>query len=490
MNIKKQWNESRNAMKRLRPDIPAPGEQFLRAIGRKMGKETVYREWRQRLGHFYNWLDTVHLTPQEVLPADFDRFERYLRDLDLHYGTRLRTVQRVRIYYQWLKRKGHFQGIVTELIPAKPSRLVWRVKLPIEAKEYLALIATQKTSATCAAHATQLRRFYCFLATQPPDILFGFSRPQWQNFLKYLCECALFAETTRRHSILNVRAYLYWLYEQNKVSFDPYTYCRISDSPKIPYRLPRPLDPLLDHKLQNYLENSEEPYRRAFFIMRHSGIRIGELRDLSFDCLRIDANGNVQLKVPLGKLGSERMVPLAAKAVAAIKAIQVETAQYFLHSSRLGSPSHLLMNSSGLRPQKINLAFAFVDISNKFSPGVRIYPHQLRHSYATTLLNAGLSLTALRDLLGHRSVTMTLRYAAITHDKLNADYQKALIQMEARYQMPALHSKSTDQPDFSRALLDLCQFLKKVDRPDSKRRTRHLIERIQTLRRDLLALLE
>jgi site-specific recombinase XerD len=44
-----------------------------------------------------------------------------------------------------------------------------------------------------------------------------------------------------------------------------------------------------------------------------------------------------------------------------------------------------------------------------------VVSHRLRHTYATELLNAGQSIIAVMKLLGHRSLRMTMRYAAITH---------------------------------------------------------------------------
>ena len=53
-------------------------------------------------------------------------------------------------------------------------------------------------------------------------------------------------------------------------------------------------------------------------------------------------------------------------------------------------------------------------------------PHQLRHTFATQLLNAGLSLTALMALLGHVTPEMTLRYATLSSPTLRKAYEEAM----------------------------------------------------------------
>jgi hypothetical protein len=64
-----------------------------------------------------------------------------------------------------------------------------------------------------------------------------------------------------------------------------------------------------------------------------------------------------------------------------------------------------------------------------------IVPHQLRHTYATSLLRAGMSLPALMRLLGHRTANVTLRYLEITQADLHREYRAALEQ--PRYLTPA-----------------------------------------------------
>ena len=57
--------------------------------------------------------------------------------------------------------------------------------------------------------------------------------------------------------------------------------------------------------------------------------------------------------------------------------------------------------------------------------------HQLRHTYATALVNAGVSLQALMQLLGHVSATMSLRYGRLFDSTVRAEYERALAQTKA-----------------------------------------------------------
>jgi len=61
-----------------------------------------------------------------------------------------------------------------------------------------------------------------------------------------------------------------------------------------------------------------------------------------------------------------------------------------------------------------------------------ITPHQLRHTYATALINAGVSLQVLIQLLGHSTAEMSLRYGRLFEATVRADYERALVLAKER----------------------------------------------------------
>jgi integrase len=124
-------------------------------------------------------------------------------------------------------------------------------------------------------------------------------------------------------------------------------------------------------------------------------IRIGELVDLELDCVHEIPGQGAWLKVPLGKLDSERMVPLDEHAVAIVdRIIAARSPGRPLPHPRHGRPVEFLPTHHGRRllPDAIRaeLRRAAADA------GIgHVTPHQLRHTYATALVNAGVSLQAL-----------------------------------------------------------------------------------------------
>ena len=85
---------------------------------------------------------------------------------------------------------------------------------------------------------------------------------------------------------------------------------RREDSPRPPQRLPRALTVPQDQSIQQELLRRNDLAANICLLLRHTGMRIGECVDLSWDCLRNVAPDRWAIHVPLGKLKTERMVPV------------------------------------------------------------------------------------------------------------------------------------------------------------------------------------
>src|SRR5262249_51217533 len=82
------------------------------------------------------------------------------------------------------------------------------------------------------------------------------------------------------------------------------------DFPPIKHYLPRPISLEDDALLQQHLRNRDDLFSNALLLLRSTGMRIGELFNLPADCLLHLDNDQWALHVPLGKLHTERLVPI------------------------------------------------------------------------------------------------------------------------------------------------------------------------------------
>lgn len=203
-----------------------------------------------------------------------------------------------------------------------------------------------------------------------------------------------------------------------------------ADVPRRTFALPRPLTPDEDERLRQYWNTATSLLDTALYLMRLTGIRMGECVDLAPDCLRHLGDNQWSLHVPHGKPRSERWVPVEDRARQLLERLA------FLRDWPAAKPDarFLLPRPAGranlmqaLRGQ-LRQAAAHVGLQR------HIVPHQLRHTYATTLLRAGVSLPALMRLLGHHNANITLIYVEITQLDLQRQYQAAL--QHPRYLAP------------------------------------------------------
>lgn len=180
---------------------------------------------------------------------------------------------------------------------------------------------------------------------------------------------------------------------------------RREDVPRMPQRLPRPLTAQQDALLQQEFLRRNDLGSNALLLLRHTGMRIGECADLPCDCLHSTAPDQWAIHVPLGKMKTERMVP-----VDDFVRQLVQRLRFFRSLDPLPADGLLLA-----RPlTKGTVIRQLRDYLHQvcFAAGLptKIVPHQLRHTYATEMLRSGVSFPSVMKLLGHSSPDMTMLY--------------------------------------------------------------------------------
>jgi len=402
----------------------------------------------------------------ELTQAHVDQFlERPSRKL-IARKTRASYRRQLNRYLIWLhgKRRVSFS-------PRLPRRLQRAYPpLPPIAEEFLASLAPTTKPWTPQGYKTCLRRFHVWLDANGTTLR-RLSRRHMTEWFKTL-DPAKLCPSTRVRTLVHVRVYLRWLHERRAMRAYPDDLVRHADLPKLPNYLPRPVPPEADRQLQDRLAKSDSQHHLGLLLMRRTGLRIGELRSLDYACIRNDHARNRFLKVPLGKLNNERLVPLDDSTYRLLRRLQRQGRRNRIWLLETSAGSKLSWKSlrCALRASCVGLEI----------PGP-MTSHRLRHTYATSLLNGGMSLVGLMKLLGHRDYRMTLRYAAITDATVCKEYYEALSQVEAKYRGPSTAAAS--QIDPAKMLSDIVRWIQKNARQD--RIARSLIKRLRRARIDL-----
>ena len=192
-------------------------------------------------------------------------------------------------------------------------------------------------------------------------------------------------------------------------------------SPKVPKKLPN----FVDKNLIDVLMSSPPlgtligvRDRAVLELFYSTGVRLSELVNMNIGDFHIDK----KLVRVIGKGSKERMIPYGKTAESAI--------ENYLKMRNLSfkpvfARSPLFVNSSEKRISKRTIQRRMNNYIKLVADGKSVGPHLLRHTFATHLLDNGADIRAVKDLLGHSSLSSTQIYTHVSIDKLKKDYTQA-----------------------------------------------------------------
>src|SRR6185437_14524764 len=179
--------------------------------------------------------------------------------------------------------------------------------------------------------ASELAHFGRFLARHDPGLSSLSLLDRQRHIEPYLNEVAAAvnhrtgqptAASTAKQRILRVGSFLDAVTEWGWPDAPPRRLIFPRAAPKLPHPLPRYLPPDPERALLAALDNSPNRLRAdALLLLRATGMRIGELTMLELGCVHEVPGQGAWLKVPLGKLLTERMVPIDDETVQIIDRI-------------------------------------------------------------------------------------------------------------------------------------------------------------------------
>ncbi len=449
-------------MTKHRIDLPAFTKAYL--------NETTGRTSERVVVLFHGWLIRSGRALSALTGEDVNDFLASPAGRPIKRMTRNDYRYQVRRYLRWLEERGlagPFERQELEGYHRKP--------LPQEVRRFLQFLAPTRRRATVHLYRNVLRCFHQWLGERGLAIEHA-DRSTCLQWAQHLHQAGLHPGT-RVSRLICLRKYLDWLWEQGVLPASGRELIRPGDLPKKPDYLPRPLPPDVDQELQQRLKQSDSSVALGLYLMRRTGLRVGELRRLARDCVRVDHGGNHFLKVPLGKLDNERLVPLDESALAAAAELQ----------RRARAQSCWLIEGARARPVSIaRYQSTLVKLAGDLSLSEPLTTHRLRHSFATSLMNGGMSLLGIMKLLGHRDQRMTLRYTQIADDTVGREYFEALSRIAERYQLMRPGAESDTSTDPAALIDDAMRWVtKNLCIEKLQRRAQLLIRRLQAARDEL-----
>lgn len=272
---------------------------------------------------------------------------------------------------------------------------------------------------TVQSYGSDLLQFKDFVWTTFEADLKDVSHQMAREFIVYLLEEVKTSESSVARKLSTLRSYYKFCMRTGLLSNNPISQVK---APKLPKRLPvfvedHKLDELLDSEF--FFDNSFSSVRDKMVIelLFGAGIRLAELLSLKDS----DINFYDQNIKVLGKRNKERIIPVTKMLVNQLKEyLDLKLVQNFHNKTGV-----LFVTDKGadaypkLIYRIVQKYLSFISTQDKKSP------HVLRHSYATSLLNRGADLNAIKELLGHASLAATQVYTHNSVERLKSIYKQA-----------------------------------------------------------------
>ncbi|MFQ6611915.1 MAG: tyrosine recombinase XerC [Fidelibacterota bacterium] len=282
---------------------------------------------------------------------------------------------------------------------------------------------------TIKAYAYDLKRFASFLTDyfSRPLVDFQsvdrqairhfmsreFEQYRYRNGLKILCS----GKTVARR-LASVKSFFKYLYRTGQINDNPAVYVK---SPKITQSLPNFIDYKLIDKLMALPSPESEKGlcdRAMLELFYSTGMRLSELVNLNLQDFNMD---NQVVKVR-GKGAKERLIPFGNRAKFSLENY-LRSRSISFNASWGTQP--LFVNSKGKRLSLSTVQRRIRGYVSSIMEGIRLGPHILRHSFATHLMDRGADIRAVKDLLGHSSLSSTQVYTHVQPEKMKKVYHQA-----------------------------------------------------------------
>lgn len=229
-------------------------------------------------------------------------------------------------------------------------------------------------------------------------------------FLESLFELEM-ASATIAHSVIVLKLFFRWLFEEKVTEKDV---TDLLSSPRLWKNLPEMLTPSeVDRLLRVFVEKDPLSRRnRAILeVFYASGLRVSEMVSLRMDALKLEEGF---LRV-LGKGNKERVVPIGKPAIKQLK----NYLNYARHKlDKTEKAAEVFLSNNGRPLTRARLWGVIKEAALRAGIRKPVYPHILRHSFATHLLAGGADLRVIQEMLGHADISTTQVYTHVSTDRL------------------------------------------------------------------------
>jgi len=291
--------------------------------------------------------------------------------------------------------------------------------LDLPAKEHVESYLRHKSRAnhkpkTIESSFTSIMFFLQFYAASGKSTIGQVDRSDLEAFIEHEQSRGMYV-TTIKTRIASIIAFLHFLMEKDVLS--P-SILKKTIRLKLPDKLPRAMNPKDVKRLIEVIDDAQD--RALILLLLRTGMRIGEVLNLTMNDVDLKEKKVHLMEGEKNNMG--RVVYLSHDALFALKrwlAIREGEERYLFCGHR-----HVPICYSTARSRFVH----YIKKARLEHKGYTV--HCLRHTFASELLNAGMRLEVLQQLLGHQDIEVTRRYARLTDKTREEEYFRAMAIIE------------------------------------------------------------
>lgn len=286
-------------------------------------------------------------------------------------------------------------------------------------QQFITYIQLEKnySALTSEAYQQDLQEFFSFLKQEQVTTLEEVEYVHARLFVTQLYNEEK-ARATISRKVSSIRSFFRFLnreFQLNDASFQSLYH------PKKESRLPRFF---YEEELKMLFEANEgetPKEKRELAILEllyATGIRVSELTSIQLK----DVDFSLSILRVMGKGRKERYVPFGQFAHEALQLYVTDARPILMKKQQHDS---LFVNMRGEPLTARGVRYILNEMVKKTELTTTIYPHMIRHTFATHLLNQGADLRTVQELLGHASLSSTQVYTHVTKEHLRNTYMNA-----------------------------------------------------------------
>ncbi|MBN2876459.1 MAG: tyrosine recombinase XerC [Bacilli bacterium] len=281
-------------------------------------------------------------------------------------------------------------------------------------QDYL-LYQRQYSESTIKSYTNDINNLVHFLKQEELGDLLSVSNRVAKFYVSYLYN--QYTPKSILRKISAVRSFYDFLIGEDMLMDNPFEFVVL---PKVARKLPKFIYPREMIEFLDHIDTTTDlgvRNRAIFELLYGCGLRAQELVDLNID----DFDFLTKTVRVFGKGSKERIVPIHDMAINMIQSYLMQ-ARANLAVKGKESCENLFLNYRGTALSKRGVNKILDDELDRQASTLKISPHSFRHSFATHLINNGVDLRVVQELLGHESLSTTQIYTKVSKERLKSEY--------------------------------------------------------------------